>query len=129
MENLLFGFANSMFQSSVLGDCGESNWTNSVKLKKVTQPLDMSPDLSHWNNWKTDILKMKNEFCVTSYRISIEWSHIEPEKGKYNHETLMKYKEIAEYCGSLRIKPMFTLHHFTEPLWFSTLGGFEYDEN
>lgn len=126
MENLLFGFASSMFQSSKFEDCGQSNWTdamnnNTVKKSKVS--------ISHWENWRSDILKMKNEFCVNTYRVSLEWSHIEPEHGKLDHEILMKYKEIAVYCKSIGIKAMFTLHHFTEPLWFSKLGGFEKEEN
>ena len=126
MNKLLFGFANSMFQSSFAGDCGISNWTNSMDNKKVTLS---HVQISHWINWKNDILKMKNDFNVTTYRISIEWSHIEPFKGKYDHDILMKYKEIAEYCLSLKIEPMFTLHHFTEPLWFGEMGGFENENN
>lgn len=126
MHNLLFGFANSMFQSSVYGDCGDSNWTQSISEKKVTES---KVKISHWENYKSDILTMKNSFNVTTYRVSVEWSHIEPKKGKYDHIVLMKYKEIAEYCGSLNIKPMFTLHHFTEPLWFSKNGGFENIDN
>ena len=125
MNKLLFGFANSMFQSSFAGDCGLSNWTNSMKNNKVTQS---DVKISHWNNFKNDILQMKDDFNVTTYRISIEWSHIEPTKGNYDHAILMKYKEIAEYCLQLNIEPMFTLHHFTEPLWFSEMGGF-IDEN
>lgn len=129
MENLLFGFSNSMFQSSKIGDCGESNWTESIKESRVKPPKSELIKISHWDNWKSDILKMKNEFCVNTYRISIEWSHIEPENGKYNHEVLTRYKQISEFCNSLKIEIMFTLHHFTEPLWFSKIGGFEIEDN
>lgn len=126
MNNLLFGFANSMFQSSVVGDCGISNWSNAIQTNKVTQS---EVKISHWKNFKEDISKMKTNFNMTSYRISVEWSHIEPSKGNFDHSILMKYKEIAEYCVSLQIEPMFTLHHFTEPLWFSESGGFENENN
>lgn len=122
MEHLLFGFANSMFQSSVLGDCCHSNWTNSMSEGKVTLS---EVSISHWKNYQSDILKMKQNFGVTTYRVSIEWSQLEPEKGQYDHSILMIYKEIAQFCNSLKIKPMFTLHHFTEPLWFAKAGGFE----
>lgn len=126
MENILYGFANSMFQSSKLGDCGDSNWSDAIKNNTVT-PSKVK--LSHWENWKTDLLKMKKEFCVNTYRVSIEWSHIQPTQNTFNHDILMKYKEIAEYCIFLDIEPMFTLHHFTEPLWFSQMGGFENEDN
>lgn len=126
MTNVLYGFSNSMFQSSKLKDCGESNWTMAIKNKRVT---DSTVEISHWDNITDDVLKMKETFNVTSYRISIEWSHIEPIQGLFNLDVMEKYKDIAKFCNSLNIKPMFTLHHFNEPLWFSEMGGFEKEEN
>lgn len=125
-NTVLFGFANSMFQSSKIGDCGESNWSDAINSKLVTQS---NVEISHWNNFKNDIDLMKEKFNVTTYRISIEWSHIEPTLGTYDIEVLDKYKDIVQYCNSLNIKPMLTLHHFNEPLWFYRMGSFEKEEN
>lgn len=124
--DFLFGFSNSMFQSSKIGDCGQSNWTKAIESKHVT---GSNIEISHWDNFKNDIKMMKEEYKVVTYRISIEWSHIEPLIGEYDENVLNKYKELAEYCVLLNIKPMFTLHHFNEPLWFHELGGFEKEEN
>lgn len=126
MENILYGFANSMFQSSKVGDCGESNWSNAIDNNKTTKS---NVKISHWENWKNDIAQMKNNFRVSTYRMSIEWSHIEPIQGEYDHSILAKYMEIIEYCISLQIEPMLTLHHFNEPMWFSEIGGFENEDN
>lgn len=123
---MLFGFSNSMFQSSKIGDCGESNWQNAIINKKVR---NSNVKISHWENFQCDIFNMKNKFNVNSYRISIEWSHVEPKQGTFDEDVIKKYKELAIYCISLNIKPMFTLHHFNDPLWFSNIGGFEKEEN
>jgi beta-glucosidase len=123
---MLFGFSNSMFQSSKIGDCGKSNWSEAIYNNKVTQS---NVKISHWDNFITDIIAMKNKFNVSSYRISVEWSHVEPLQGVYDYEVLAKYKKYAHYCNLIDIKPMFTLHHFNEPLWFSEVGGFEKEEN
>lgn len=125
-KNILLGFANSMFQSSKIGDCGKSNWSKAIESKYVTQS---KVEISHWDNFKNDITIMKENFNVTTYRISIEWSHIEPTLEIYDQEVLNKYKELAEHCVNLNIKPMFTLHHFNEPLWFYEMGSFEKLEN
>lgn len=125
-NTVLLGFANSMFQSSKIGDCGESNWSDAINSKLVTQS---NVEISHWDNFKNDISSMKENFNVTTYRISIEWSHIEPTLGSYDIEVLNKYREIVQYCNSLNIKPMLTLHHFNEPLWFYQMGSFEKEEN
>lgn len=123
---MLFGFSNSMFQSSLVGECGESNWSHAINEKKVTQS---DVQISHWQNFKDDILNMKTKFNVTTYRVSIEWSHIEPLQGNYDINVLERYKELAKHCKSLDVEPMFTLHHFNDPLWFSNIGGFEKEEN
>lgn len=123
---MLFGFSNSMFQASKIGDCGESNWSFAMKENKVTQS---NVKISHWENFKSDIFNMKHNFNVNTYRVSIEWSHIEPSCGTYDVCILNKYLELAEYCESLNIKPMFTLHHFNDPLWFSNIGGFGNENN
>lgn len=123
---MLHGFANSMFQASYSTDCGESKWRSAMTNNTVTQSF---VKISHWKEWKKDINNMKEEFNVSSYRISIEWSHIEPQCGQFDQTVLNEYKKIVQYCNSLNITPMLTLHHFNEPLWFSELNGFEKEEN
>ena len=35
----------------------------------------------------------------------------------------------TKICEKLNITPVITLHHFTNPIWFEELGGFEKEEN
>lgn len=123
-KKMLVGFANSMFQAS--GKlCGKSNWTEAAEQKTVPDPGE---SYKHWQNYEKD-LDVMAELGVNSYRFSIEWSHIQPEKDKFDEDVLSHYEKIIDACLARNIQPMLTLYHFNEPLWFTHLGSFEKEEN
>lgn len=123
-KQLLLGFANSIFQTS--GEvCGESNWTAAARKGTVPQP---GKSIQHWENFEADLDHMV-EMGVNSYRFSLEWSHIEPELGRFDEAILTRYGEMIAACHARHIEPMLTLYHFNEPLWFTERGGFEKEEN
>jgi len=82
----------------------------------------------HWNRYKEDIGLM-NELGVKYYRFSIEWSKIEPKNGIFNEKALEHYRELCTTLIDSGLTPVVTLHHFTHPIWFEDLGGFEKEEN
>jgi len=65
------------------------------------------------------------ELGLNSIRLSVEWSRIEPEQGLFDQTALRKYAEIIRLLRARGLEPMVTLHHFTDPLWFMELGGWE----
>lgn len=123
-QPLLLGFANSSFQSlgSIFGD---SNWTEDAKNNNVpaTHLLD-----NPWEEFLTGLNKIV-EMGGNSYRFSVEWSSIEPNQGDYTMEGLKYVEAMINACKIRNIEPILTLHHFTEPLWFTKLGSFEKIEN
>ena len=66
---------------------------------------------------------------VDSYRLSIEWSRIQPNRGEWNQSAVDQYSEMVDDLINRNIKPMITLHHFSHPIWFEDLGGFYKREN
>lgn len=64
-----------------------------------------------------------------AYRLSIEWSRIEPEEGQWNLEAVAHYVDLLERLTAQGIRAYVTLHHFTHPLWFDRLGGFSKADN
>jgi beta-glucosidase len=57
--------------------------------------------------------------------MSLEWARIEPEEGRFDEEAIGRYRrEIALMTGR-GIRPMVTLHHFSNPLWLEDAGGWE----
>lgn len=60
-----------------------------------------------------------------AHRLSIEWSRIEPKEGEFSQPELKHYIDVIGALRARHIEPMVTLHHFTNPLWFSASGGWE----
>jgi beta-glucosidase len=63
------------------------------------------------------------------YRMSVEWSRIEPEEGRWDEHAVVHYVDLLERLKSKGIKVFVTLHHFTHPAWFEKLGGFNGTQN
>lgn len=50
-------------------------------------------------------------------------------EGYFDNDTVTHYHKVIDALKEAHIEPMITLHHFTEPLWFTELGGFQKMEN
>jgi beta-glucosidase len=57
---------------------------------------------------------------MNSFRISLEWSRIEPEKDQWNEGAIDHYKEMIRSMRDMGLTPIVTLNHFTLPLWVLT---------
>ncbi|MDU5963678.1 MAG: family 1 glycosylhydrolase [Actinomyces sp.] len=62
------------------------------------------------------------------YRFSVEWARIEPERGAYSKAELFHYMRMIACCRENNVVPMITLHHFTNPHWFTEAGGWLADD-
>jgi beta-glucosidase len=58
-----------------------------------------------------------------AHRMSIEWSRIEPEDGRFDSAAIARYREMICAMRQRGITPMITLHHFTNPRWIEAMGG------
>jgi beta-glucosidase len=72
--------------------------------------------------WRKDIEVLK-KLSLNSYRFSIEWSRIEPEKGSFSKEGLEYYIEIIKELRENNIEPVITIWHWTIPVWLDSEGG------
>lgn len=83
---------------------------------------DGSEACQHYYKFKEDVKLMK-ELGVDSYRFSISWPRIFPEKGKYNPEGMQFYIDLLEELKANNIKPAITLYHWDLPMWAYNEGG------
>ncbi len=60
-----------------------------------------------------------------AHRLSVAWSRIQPAPDVWDENALDRYREMLIGLQSRKMKPMVTLHHFSEPLWVAELGGWE----
>jgi beta-glucosidase len=60
-------------------------------------------------------------------RISVEWSRVEPEPGRWDDYALEKYRAMLQALRARGMTPMVTLHHFTNPLWVADDDGWAWE--
>ena len=120
-KGLLLGTATAATQ--IEGGDENNNWARFAaegKVKDGTSPVRAA---DHYARFREDIDLMA-EMGMQIYRFGIEWSRIEPQRGVYSDEAIAHYREEIEYMISKGIRPLLTVHHFTNPLWFEDMGAF-----
>ena len=78
----------------------------------------------HYHRYKEDVALMK-ELGLKSYRFSIAWPRIMPEKGKVNPKGIAFYKDLVAELRAADIEPLVTLYHWDMPLWVHEEGGWK----
>jgi beta-glucosidase len=76
-----------------------------------------------WGGGAEQDIKRMKELHTNAHRLSVEWSRIEPELGRWDQAALDRYRAILTAMRKVGIQPMITLHHFTDPLWLAERGG------
>ncbi|MCM8779985.1 MAG: glycoside hydrolase family 1 protein [Candidatus Omnitrophica bacterium] len=69
-----------------------------------------------------DLAKSLNHNAL---RLSVEWSRIEPGPGEFNEQEIQHYKDVVRALRERDLEPVVTLHHFTSPVWFNQMGGWQ----
>lgn len=74
--------------------------------------------------YRDDIALLK-QMHLNTYRMSIEWSRIEPNIGEFNDDAIEHYIDVLKALKEENIKVCLTLHHNSHPVWFHQLGAFQ----
>jgi beta-glucosidase len=82
----------------------------------------------HYHTYEKDF-DLLQKMNMNAYRFSVEWSRIEPECGKWDKNAIEHYKNYIDNLRQRGIEPVMTLFHFTLPVWFAEMGGFEKRSN
>lgn len=64
-----------------------------------------------------DDVSLLQKVHVDSYRFSMEWARIEPERNVIDEAALAHYGEVLDALVAAKIRPNVTLHHFSNPVW------------
>src|SRR5213078_3307898 len=60
---------------------------------------------------------------VDSYRFSIEWARIEPARNQIDEAAIAHYRDELTALRARGIRPLVTLHHFSNPVWVADPRG------
>ncbi|MFH0918666.1 MAG: glycoside hydrolase family 1 protein [Candidatus Omnitrophota bacterium] len=117
-QNFLWGAATSAHQ--VEGQNIYNDWWLAEQEHFLKVPSLLA--CNHYQLYAEDfaLAKQLNHNC---HRFSIEWSRIEPQEGEFQSSEIEHYRKIIADLKSKGLEPVITLHHFTNPVWFSQKGG------
>jgi beta-glucosidase/6-phospho-beta-glucosidase/beta-galactosidase len=115
-EGFLLGVATAGFQvEGGYNGPGEpaNNWVGWERSGRV-EPSGVACDF--WRQPEEALDRAASLGCNT-FRLSVEWSRLEPADGEFDTSALDRYAEILDMCAERGLAPVVTLHHFTHP-WF-----------
>lgn len=124
----LWGTATAAFQ--VEGGSAPNNWTaweaSGPGHVYQDQPSGLACDW--WGGRYVEDFDRAAAMHNNAHRFSIEWSRIEPERGKFDGAAIDHYAAMIDALRQRGMEPLITLHHFTNPLWVEQMGGWTNEE-
>jgi beta-glucosidase len=122
----LWGTATASHQ--VEGGNTNNNWYQWETMGGKIKEGHTSGLACNWwgGKWKDD-LDRAAETGQNSHRMSVEWSRIQPSPDRWDEDALDHYRQIIRGMLDRKLVPMVTLHHFTDPIWLTEMGGWETD--
>ncbi len=129
----------------LVGDAGKGSWRFGVATAATQiEDLDTATDWYAWTaptamgglgkgtfvgdatrGYTMDLsdLALVKELGVDSYRFSIEWARIEPTRDHIDEGAIQHYRDELLALRQMGIRPLVTLHHFSNPVWIDDPRG------
>jgi beta-glucosidase len=137
-KTFLWGVSTSSYQ--VEGDITNNDWdffTRSQQISKristITKPsifykggtqVDLQPAGDAAKFWDAKYYKrdfdLARSLGLNTFRMSIEWARIEPEKDQWDQVAIDHYREMLVAMRETNLIPVVSLNHATLPLWVLT---------
>jgi beta-glucosidase len=78
---------------------------------------------SHRTRGEIAAFAQARELGMNTVRVSLDWEKLEPGAGVFRGDEYARYRRWLTELRRLGLRPMVTLHHFTQPAWFVDRGG------
>lgn len=124
------GFLLGVSSASAQIEGGEvgSSWNDWYHKGHIKDGSDPAVADDHWNRWREDVALMA-QMRLPAARIGVEWARIMPRRGEVDERAVARYREELEAMRAAGIRPLLTIHHFSNPMWFEDMGAFAKCEN
>ena len=123
---MLLGTASAATQ--IEGGEPDHSWMDWYRCGRIKDGSTPARADDHYNRWEEDD-RLMAEMGMQIARIGVEWARIEPQEGLFDQDAIDHYVREVRWLNAHNIKPLVTLHHFTNPMWFEKLGAFEKQSN
>ncbi len=125
-QGFLWGTASSAYQCE--GGNTNSQWYRWEQQGRILSGEACGQAADWWKSAEQDF-DLAEQMENNALRLSVEWSRIEPSEGRWDTAAIDRYRTMLRGLRLRGMKPVVTLHHFTEPLWFAERGGFTEADN
>ena len=124
------GFLMGVSTASMQIEGGEvnANWNDWYRRGFIKDGTNPATGNDHWEKWQEDT-ELMAQMGLQLYRFSVEWARLIPEEGKVDEAAVVRYRRELELLREKGIRPLLTIHHFSNPMWFEEKGAFEKREN
>lgn len=125
-EGFLLGVSSAATQ--IEGGDVDGNWNDWYRRGFIKDGSDPAVANDHWTRWREDCDQMA-AMGLRVCRLGLEWARLVPARGETSQEAIEHYRAELSYLRSLGIRPLVTIHHFSNPMWFEREGAFTKREN
>jgi beta-glucosidase len=124
-DGFLWGAATAAHQ--VEGGNSNNDWWDWEQTPGHIRNNDKSTVACDW--WQGERYRqdfdLAKQYNHNAHRLSVEWSRIEPRQGEWNADAIAYYRRVLSALRERNIKPLVTLHHFSNPMWLVARGAWE----
>jgi len=120
-DDFLYGAGTSAHQ--VEGNNVHNDWWEWEKGRKSIENSGRAAD--HYQMFDDDFV-MARQLGHNAHRMSLEWSRIEPKMGQWDQAAIAHYRKVLESLRANGLTSFVGLHHFTNPMWLSLQGGWNW---
>jgi len=116
----LWGASTASHQ--VEGGNRHNDWWDAEQNGRV--PYCSGSACKHYELFRQDF-DLARSWGHNAHRFSVEWSRVQPEWNRWDSAALDHYLDVVVALRERGLEPVVTLHHFTNPAWFTRAGGWQ----
>ncbi len=125
-RGMLMGVSTASMQ--IEGGEQDTNWNDWYRRGMIKDGTNPATGNDHWVKWREDTALMAR-MGLQIYRFGVEWARLMPREGEVDEAAVARYREELLLLREYGIRPLLTIHHFSNPMWFESKGAFEKREN
>lgn len=124
-ENFRWGVTTAAMQIEGHNNSFYDDDTTAPKFAYGGLPYEKAKLAANSYKFYEEDIKLIKKMNLNTYRLSIEWSRIEPIENKFDSDAVEYYINLLTRLKEEGISVVLTLHHFSHPVWFERKKAFK----